>query len=237
MPSAPTGLTATGATGSVALAWSASTDNVGVAGYRVYRSTTSGFTPSATNLVAHVTSGTAYADAVAAGTYYYLVTAYDAAGNEGAPSEPGQRGRHARHDLPLGADEPGGDRRNRQRRPGLGGLGRQRRSDGLRRLPFHGLRLHPLRRPSRRPGDHHELHRLGRGGHLLLPRDRPRRRRQCQHALEPGQRHRHAQYTWPGRRLQCSTRAGGRPARSRATATTAPSPTPPGPPPASSATP
>ena len=36
---------------SVTLAWAASTDNVGVARYRVYRSTTSGFTPAAANQI------------------------------------------------------------------------------------------------------------------------------------------------------------------------------------------
>ena len=85
-PTVPTNLAATGSTGSVSLTWTASTDNVGVAGYRVYRSTTSGFTPSGSNRVAQVT-GTSYTDAVPAGTYYYLVTAYDAAGNESAPSQ------------------------------------------------------------------------------------------------------------------------------------------------------
>ena len=81
-PSAPTGLTAT-ATGStsVSLGWMASTDNVGVTGYRVYRGT-GGAVPS---LLATVSgTQTAYADtSVAAGTSYtYQVSAIDAAGNE-----------------------------------------------------------------------------------------------------------------------------------------------------------
>ena len=84
-PTSPTNLTATGGIGAVALLWSASTDNVGVAGYDVYRSTTSGFTPSASNLVGQ-TAATSYNDAVSAGTYYYLVAAYDAAGNVSGPS-------------------------------------------------------------------------------------------------------------------------------------------------------
>ena len=41
----PRTLTATGGPGQVALTWSASTDNVGVARYDVHRSTTTGFTP------------------------------------------------------------------------------------------------------------------------------------------------------------------------------------------------
>jgi glucose/arabinose dehydrogenase len=71
---------------SVTLAWVASTDNVGVARYHVYRSTVSGFTPSASNQLATPASA-GYTDAaLAAGTYYYKVTAEDAAGNVSAPS-------------------------------------------------------------------------------------------------------------------------------------------------------
>ena len=47
VPSAPAGLTATAGIGRVTLSWTASTDNVGVTGYEVHRSTTAGFTPSA----------------------------------------------------------------------------------------------------------------------------------------------------------------------------------------------
>ena len=65
----------------VNLSWNAATDNVGVARYNVYRSTTSGFTPSAANRIAQPT-GPSYADSgLAPGTYYYKVTAEDAAGN------------------------------------------------------------------------------------------------------------------------------------------------------------
>src|SRR5262249_18613675 len=72
--------------GSVSLSWTASTDNVGVGRYDVYRSTTSGFTPSAANKVGQSTT-TSYTDAgLAAGTYYYLVDAADASGNVSAPS-------------------------------------------------------------------------------------------------------------------------------------------------------
>jgi hypothetical protein len=84
-PSAPTNLAANGTIGSVGLTWKAATDNVGVKQYNVYRSTTSGFTPSSANLIGTSTT-TSYTDNVAAGTYYYLVTAQDAAGNVGPPS-------------------------------------------------------------------------------------------------------------------------------------------------------
>ncbi len=78
-PSAPTGLTVTGTTSnSVSLSWTASTDNVGVTGYDVYRGTTK---------VATVT-GTTYTDSglSASTSYSYAVRARDAAGNVSAAS-------------------------------------------------------------------------------------------------------------------------------------------------------
>ncbi|ATB27055.1 carbohydrate binding domain-containing protein [Melittangium boletus] len=79
-PSVPTGLTASGATSSsVALAWTASTDNYGVAGYEVFR--------DGGTQVASVT-GTAYSDTGLAPStsYSYTVRAKDAAGNTSAHS-------------------------------------------------------------------------------------------------------------------------------------------------------
>src|SRR6187397_2292063 len=85
-PSAPANLSASGSLSSVSLSWSASTDNVGVARYDLYRSTTPGFTPGPGNRIAQP-SGTSYTDTgLAAGTYYYKVQAEDAAGNLSAPS-------------------------------------------------------------------------------------------------------------------------------------------------------
>ncbi|MDA0160515.1 DUF1929 domain-containing protein [Solirubrobacter ginsenosidimutans] len=85
-PSAPGNLAAAGTLGGASLSWSPATDNVGVAHYNVYRSTTSGFTPSAANKVGESTT-TGYVDnGLAAGEYYYRVRAEDAAGNVGAAS-------------------------------------------------------------------------------------------------------------------------------------------------------
>ncbi|HEV7186500.1 MAG TPA: DNRLRE domain-containing protein [Blastococcus sp.] len=84
-PSVPAGLTAgTVTASSVPLSWSASTDNVGVAGYRVYRNGAS------TPVNASPVTSTSYTDsAVTAGTTYtYAVSAVDAAGNESARSSP-----------------------------------------------------------------------------------------------------------------------------------------------------
>ena len=78
-PSVPTGLSATAVSQSqVNLSWTASTDNVGVTGYKVYRNGTQVGT----------TTTTSYQDTglMADTTYSYTVAAYDAAGNVSAQS-------------------------------------------------------------------------------------------------------------------------------------------------------
>ena len=87
-PSAPSNLTATGGIGRADLTWSAANDNIGVAKYDVYRSTTPGFTPSPANQIAQVSGSTlSYADTgLTAGTYYYQLKAEDAAANIGPSS-------------------------------------------------------------------------------------------------------------------------------------------------------
>ncbi|MFL5518762.1 MAG: Ig-like domain-containing protein, partial [Gemmatimonadales bacterium] len=85
-PTAPSDLSATEDAGSVSLSWSASTDNEGVTRYNVYRSANSGFTPGDATELGH-SSTTSFTDTgLAAGTYYYVVTAVDAAGNTSPPS-------------------------------------------------------------------------------------------------------------------------------------------------------
>jgi endoglucanase len=84
-PSAPSGLTATAASaGQINLAWSAVTPPAAcTVSYSVYRSTTSGFTPSTANRVATGLTAASFASTGLAGatTYYYLVQAVDAAGS------------------------------------------------------------------------------------------------------------------------------------------------------------
>ena len=78
-PSAPTGLSARAASPSeIDLAWTASSDNVGVAGYRIFRN----------GSLLTTVAGTSYADSsvAASATYTYYVIAYDAAGNGSAAS-------------------------------------------------------------------------------------------------------------------------------------------------------
>src|SRR5205085_1321462 len=80
-PSAPTNLTATTVSATqVDISWSASTDNVGVTGYQVYRRTA---------LITTVGS-TTYTDTglTPNTTYDYTVKAADAAGNISLPSTP-----------------------------------------------------------------------------------------------------------------------------------------------------
>ncbi|GHD45404.1 hypothetical protein GCM10008097_14640 [Mycetocola manganoxydans] len=80
-PSVPTGLSTSVNQSTVTINWAASTDNVGVTGYSVYRGTTSGFPVDATNRIADAT-GTSFTDSgVGTGTWFYKVTARDAAEN------------------------------------------------------------------------------------------------------------------------------------------------------------
>jgi hypothetical protein len=85
-PSAPGALSANGFVTSASLSWGAASDDVQLVHYNLYRSTTPSFTPSAANLIAQPT-GTSYSESgVAAGTYYYRVTAEDTSHNNGPPS-------------------------------------------------------------------------------------------------------------------------------------------------------
>ncbi|MBI2100713.1 MAG: right-handed parallel beta-helix repeat-containing protein [Candidatus Vogelbacteria bacterium] len=80
-PTVPTGLTATAISSTqINLSWTASTDNVGVTGYRVFRNGA----PLTT------VAGTSYQNTglSPATTYTYTVEAYDAAGNNSAQSAP-----------------------------------------------------------------------------------------------------------------------------------------------------
>jgi len=92
VPSAPAGLTATAASSSgINLSWTAVTPptNCSISSYAVFRSTTSGFTPSSSNQIATVTSGTTFSDTglTASTTYYYKVEAVDAAGSSAASAQ------------------------------------------------------------------------------------------------------------------------------------------------------
>jgi chitodextrinase len=77
-PSVPSNVTGTPSVTQVSLSWTASTDNVGVTGYKVYRGGTLVGSPTTTSYVdTGLTASTAYS---------YTVSAKDAAGNESAQS-------------------------------------------------------------------------------------------------------------------------------------------------------
>ncbi|HEY2044413.1 MAG TPA: fibronectin type III domain-containing protein [Jatrophihabitans sp.] len=89
VPSAPQGLTASGASGSIALSWSAplSDGGSGVTGYDIYRGTSGGAessTPIATNLVLNSFTDTA---ATNGATYYYQVSAVNNIGTSPRSNE------------------------------------------------------------------------------------------------------------------------------------------------------
>ncbi len=85
-PTQPSDLAATMSDGNVQLSWAASTDDIGVTGYRVYRGSSADFVPSSSTLLGQTTA-LAYLDsAVPAGTWYYKVIAQDAAGNVSSPA-------------------------------------------------------------------------------------------------------------------------------------------------------
>jgi len=78
-PSTPTSLTATPVSSSqINLAWLASTDNVGVAGYKIFR--------SGTQVGTSVTTSFQDIGLSSSTTYSYTVTAYDSSGNDSAQS-------------------------------------------------------------------------------------------------------------------------------------------------------
>jgi cellulose 1,4-beta-cellobiosidase len=92
VPSAPTALTATAVSSSaINVSWAAVTPpaNCSITSYSVFRSTTSGFTPSSSNLVGTVTSGTAFSSTglTASTTYFYQVEASDSDGTSAASAQ------------------------------------------------------------------------------------------------------------------------------------------------------
>ncbi len=92
VPSAPSGLTATTSSSSVInLAWTADTApaNCTISSYNVFRSTTSGFTPSSSNQIASGVTATSYSSTglTASTTYYYKIEAVDADGTSAASAQ------------------------------------------------------------------------------------------------------------------------------------------------------
>ena len=88
-PSTVTGLTSSMGILGLRLSWQPASDNVGVSGYRIYRNGSAYFGALPDALIA-TTQNTTYTDIEGLGDpnidHFYRVTAFDAAGNESAPS-------------------------------------------------------------------------------------------------------------------------------------------------------
>jgi RHS repeat-associated protein len=108
-PTTPGTPVVTATPGTAQLSWTASTDASGIAYYRVYRSTTSGFTPSAGNEIAQttLTSYTDNGDGTTAGmpaaSYYYKIVAIDVNTNASNASAQGSGAVTADTALPTAA--------------------------------------------------------------------------------------------------------------------------------------
>ena len=88
-PAAPGGLSATSISSSqINLSWSASSSSCAVT-YNIFRSTTSGFTPSSSNQIASGVTGTSFSDTglAVSTTYFYLVEASNSGGSSGPSNQ------------------------------------------------------------------------------------------------------------------------------------------------------
>jgi fibronectin type 3 domain-containing protein len=83
-PAAPTGVTAVGGTNQVTVSWTAV---AGATAYDLYWSLTTGVTPTNGTLIANVTSPYTQMGLAASTTYYYVVTARNAAGTSPASAQ------------------------------------------------------------------------------------------------------------------------------------------------------
>ncbi len=169
-PTAPTGLTATAiSTTQINLAWTASTDNVGVTGYRVERCQGASCTNYAQ--IGTPTATTFGNTGAAATTYRYRVRAIDAAGNLGGYSAIVARATHAaRHDRADGPDVADGHAGQQDpNQPRLDGVDRQRRGDRLPGRTLPGRGLHELRADRHADRDHLQRHRADARDDLSVP--------------------------------------------------------------------
>ena len=190
----------------------------------------SGFTPSTANRIAQPT-GLSYSDTnLAPGTYFYKLTAEDAAGNIGPLSNTATA-------TVADTTPPSTPTLTANGGAGQTTLSWTTATDNVAvtRYNLHRSttqRLHPQHRQPNRATHHHQLHRhRPQRRHLLLQAHRRRRRRQPQHPLKPSHQHRHRTHPSPASSPPtASTPAPAPPSPTNpAPATTAPSPTPPGP--------
>ena len=179
------------------LSWTASTDNVGVTGYRVERCQGAGCSSFAQ---VGTPTGTTFADSglLASTSYSYRVRATDAAGNLSGYSNVASATTAAGsgHDAADGPKRAHGDRhQHKSDQPELDGVHRQRRRGVLSSIAMpanrHGGGLPELRasRPAGGARDHvQRCERTPAGYYLSLHCAGPRRCRQCEHAVQRGER-------------------------------------------------
>lgn len=84
VPTAPTNVVATGGSGQVTLSWNAVS---GATGYNVYWSQTAGVTPVTGTKIAGAASPYVHTNLAAGTTYYYVVTAFNGAGESAASGQ------------------------------------------------------------------------------------------------------------------------------------------------------
>ncbi len=148
--------------GQVSLSWGAATDNVGVVRYNVHRSTTAGFTPTPANRVAQPTGHELHRHAGSPpGTYYYKVTAEDAAGNVGPAGNEASAAATADTTPPTAPSTLSATASSWAGRADLDGRNRRGRSRPLQRPPRDDRRLHAVDGEPDRAADRHQLHRPG----------------------------------------------------------------------------
>ncbi|MFH0853709.1 MAG: peptidoglycan-binding protein [bacterium] len=88
-PSIPANFSATAiSTNQIFLSWNASTDNIGVIGYKIYRDGAQIVTNALSSTLSFVHTSYSDTDLQASTTYTYTIAAYDAAGNMSAQSNP-----------------------------------------------------------------------------------------------------------------------------------------------------
>ena len=202
-PTAPAGLVASAVSMSqINLAWTASTDNIGVTGYLIERCQGAGCSNFAQVGTATGTSFNNTGLAIAT-SYSYRVRATDAAGNLGAYSNIADGTTLADTQPPTAPSNLTATAVGDADQPRLDRVHGQRRRHGLfdRAVPGHRL----LRLRVDRGGQRDDVREQRTRGErpLQLPRAGHRRRRQPRRLLEHGQRHhagsRHGEPVDPGR--------------------------------------
>ena len=192
-PTAPSGLAGTVTGSTVALTWSAASDNVAVVRYNLHRSTTSGFTPD--DCEPDRAADRAQPQRHRPRNRQLLLQGHRRGRRRQHQCclQPGGRDRRRRHPAQR-ARHPHRHRRRHQHQPQLGRRHRHRRCRPLQPPPRQHERLHPQHgQPDRATDRAQPLRHQPRPRHLLLQGNRRRRRRQhrprLQHRL--GHRHRH----------------------------------------------